>query len=115
MPIDYDHRRFRTIVNGESGNVTRETLFHYRQEGDVVWATYAGGGVRKGSLIARADGEGRLDMRYQHIDVEGELKTGICRSTPQELPDGRLRVHEEWQWTCGDHARGQSLIEEVKE
>ena len=115
MAINYDNRRFRTIVGGESGDVTGDTLFHYRQEGDVVWATYSGGGVRMGSLIAKADEQGRLDMRYMHVGADGELKTGVCKSVPEELRDGRLRVHEEWQWTCGDHSGGESVIEEVDE
>ena len=115
MPINYDNRTFRTTVNGESGDVTGATLFHYRQDGDLVWASYAGGGVRMGSLLATADSDGRLDMRYQHVNVAGELKTGVCRSVPEQLSDGRLRVHEEWQWTCDDKAAGQSVIEEVAE
>ena len=113
MPISYDNRTFRTVVNAESGNVTHETVFHYHQDGGLVWAEYAGGGVRKGSLIAVADADGRLDMRYQHVDTDGNLKTGVCRSVPEVLDDGRLRVHETWQWTCDDHAKGESVIEEV--
>jgi hypothetical protein len=115
MATNYDNRRFRTKVNAGGGDVTGDTLFHYRQEGDAVWATYSGGGVRHGFLIAKADTEGRLDMRYQHLNEAGQLKTGICRSVPEELRDGRLRVHETWQWTCGDHASGESVIEEVDE
>jgi hypothetical protein len=29
--------------------------------------------------------------------------------------DGRLRLHERWQWTSGDGASGESVIEEVRE
>jgi len=39
--------------------------------------------------------------------------TGVCRSTPELLPDGRIRLHEKWQWTCGDRASGESIIEEI--
>ena len=39
--------------------------------------------------------------------------TGLCRSRLEILPDGRYRLHEEWQWTSGDKSRGTSMIEEV--
>jgi len=40
--------------------------------------------------------------------------TGICRSTPQTLADGRIRLHEKWQWTCGDLSLGESVVEEIR-
>jgi hypothetical protein len=54
-------------------------------------------------------------MRYQHLNSGGELMTGKCRSTPDILPDGRLRLRELWQWTSGDFSRGESVIEEVRD
>jgi hypothetical protein len=39
--------------------------------------------------------------------------TGICRSTPEILPDGRIRLHEKWQWTSGDRSSGESIVEEI--
>lgn len=39
--------------------------------------------------------------------------TGICRSTPEILEDGRIRLHEEWIWTSGDQSSGKSIIEEI--
>jgi hypothetical protein len=80
-----------------------------------VWATYHGGGIAFGMLIAKADAAGGLDMRYQHLNAAGELMTGLCRSTPEVLPDGRLRLREAWQWTSGDGSRGESMIEELRD
>jgi hypothetical protein len=53
-------------------------------------------------------------MRYQHANTAGELMTGVCRSTPELLPDGRIRLHESWRWTCKDGSSGTSVIEEVR-
>ena len=66
-----------------------------------------------GTLIARVDYAGNLNMRYQHINKAGELMTGKCISVPEILPDGRIRLKETWQWTCGDHTGGESVVEEV--
>lgn len=112
--IDYNDRFFAPVSNTDNGEAGSATLFHYRQAGGVVWATYAGGGVRFGTLIATVDEAGRLDMRYSHVNRDGELMTGRCESTPEILPDGRLRLHERWQWTSGDGSRGESVVEEVR-
>ncbi|GAB5519424.1 MAG: hypothetical protein RhofKO_16750 [Rhodothermales bacterium] len=112
--INYDGRTFRAIQNASNGEVSDETRFHYRQEGEVVWATYDGGSVRMGTLVATVDAAGVLNMRYAHVNTEGQLMTGRCQSTPEVLPDGRLRLYERWQWTSGDHSTGESIIEELR-
>lgn len=111
--IDYDGRRFRSVENSASGEVGPETVFAYKQDGDVVSATYEGGDVRSGVLIATADDGGNLDARYAHVNAAGGLMTGECRSTPEVLPDGRIRLHEEWRWTSGDGSSGRSVVEEI--
>ena len=111
--VHYGGRRFRSVENSASGEVGPETLFAYRQDGDVVSATYRGGGVRSGVLIATADAEGNLDARYAHVNESGVLMTGECRTKPEGLPDGRLRLHEEWRWTSGDGSSGRSVVEEI--
>ena len=109
----YDGRRFRTVANTANGEVGAETVFEYRQEGEVVWATYHGGGVARGTLVAIVANDGRLDMRYAHVNDAGDLMTGVCVSTPETLPDGRLRLHEVWRWTSGNGSSGTSMLEEI--
>jgi hypothetical protein len=113
MTIDYGGRVFRSVSNTAGGDVSGETRFHYHQDGAVVWATYAGGAVRFGTLIASVDAGGRLDMRYQHLASDGTFRSGCCLSRPEVLPDGRLRLHERWTWTDGAAGEGTSVIEEV--
>jgi hypothetical protein len=110
--INYHNRRFRSVSNSGSGEVDATTVFHYRQEGDVVWGTYTGGAITQGVLVAKVDANGRLQMRYSHVNQHGDLMTGHCDSTPERLANGRLRLHESWQWTSGDHSSGTSVIEE---
>jgi hypothetical protein len=114
MPeINYDNRRFAGVSNSETGEVSPETIFHYHQQGDIVWATYAGGSIRFGTLVATMNADGSLEMRYQHVNQGGDLCTGRCVSTPEVLPDGRYRLHESWQWTSGDLSSGHSIVEEL--
>ena len=112
--MNYHNKIFRPVSNTENGEVSGETAFHYRQSGNIVTAEYAGGSVTRGHLIALVDAAGCLDMRYHHVNDMGALQTGICRSVPEVLPDGRIRLHESWQWTSGDGSRGQSVVEECE-
>lgn len=111
--INYNGKRFRTIRNSDNGEVSSETIFRYYQKDQLVWADYSGGDVLKGHLIATVDNEGILDMSYHHVNVQNELMTGICRSRPEILESGKLRLYEEWEWTCKDRTRGHSIIEEI--
>ena len=113
MSINYHNRIFKLISGSSKGDVDGETIFRYEQIGDVVTATYAGGAIRLGLLLARVDEQGCLDMRYQHLNQDAELMTGVCQTIPEVLPDGRLRLHETWQWTSGDCSHGQSVLEEM--
>lgn len=111
----YDGKVFRSTSSTANGEVGAETRFHYHQDGALVWAEYAGGSVVKGSLVALVSpDDGSLDMRYHHVNRSGELMTGRCRSVPEELADGRLRMHEKWEWTSGDCSSGESVVEEVE-
>lgn len=112
--IDYDNRKFVSVNNSASGEVSAETVFYYRQKNDLVWAEYQGGEIVFGSLIAKTDNQGNLEMRYQHLNTKGELMTGKCSSSPEILSDGRIRLYEKWRWTSGDLSSGESVIEEVK-
>jgi hypothetical protein len=40
--------------------------------------------------------------------------TGKCFSKPEIIDDGRIRLHEKWQWTSGDFSQGESIVEEIK-
>lgn len=113
--INLNSKTFSPVENTENGEVSGKTVFHYHQDGDRVWAEYSGGSVERGHLVAIMDSEGRLDMRYHHINIDGELMTGICSSTPEVLADGRIRFYEKWQWTSGDRSQGESIVEEFIE
>lgn len=104
-------RRFAAVAATGDGDVDAATLFDYHQEGTVVWATYAGGEVRLGHLVGTRSG-GTLEFRYAHLTTGGDTASGHCVSRIEALPDGRLRLHETWQWESRDGA-GTSVVEEV--
>ena len=110
--MNYHNRIFRPIHNSENGEVSGDVDFHYQQHGQILTCTYSGGRILSGHLIGIVSPEGVINMRYHQVNDRGELMTGICISTPEVLPDGRIRLHEKWQWTSGDGSEGESVIEE---
>lgn len=111
--INYNNKIFVPLSNSENGEVDLSMQFVYHQHGNIVTSTYSGGRIQMGHLIALVDENGNLDMRYHQVNDKGEITTGICKSTPEQLPNGKIRMHEKWRWTSGDQSEGESLLEEI--
>jgi hypothetical protein len=110
--INYNNKLFRPSQNSENGETSAETMFHYKQEGNILTSEYSGGKIVKGHLIGLVDDNGHINMRYHQVNTSGELMTGFCKSTPEILPNGKIRLHETWQWTSGDLSTGNSTLDE---
>ena len=111
--MNYNNKRFRALTNTPNGETSSDTIFEYFQDGNVLTGNYSGGEILHGHLIGIVDAQGNIDMRYHHVSKDLTLKTGVCRSKPEILEDGRIQLHEEWQWTSGDGSSGKSTIEEI--
>ena len=105
-----DDRYFIAVKNSESGEVSDQTVFAYHQKDDVIWAEYSGGSIMKGFLIGKTDVKHHLHFTYQHVNTNGELKSGYCDSVPN-IENGILRFYESWRWSSGEE--GTSVIEEI--
>ena len=110
--INYNNKKFRPVSNTDNGETSNETLFLYKQVGNILTSEYSGGKIKYGHLIGLVDMDGNIDMRYHQVNEKGELMTGICISKPEILENGKIRLHENWEWTSGDTSRGTSIIEE---
>jgi hypothetical protein len=111
--MNYNNKIFKPVSNTENGETSNETLFHYKQEKNVLTAEYYGGKIKIGHLIGIVDEEGKIEMRYHQVNQNNELMTGICASIPEITSSGKIRLHETWEWTSGDFSKGKSIIEEV--
>ena len=108
-PPDYGGRRFRPAGDGAAAAASAEG--RYYQDGDVVWAEFAGPAVRAGRLVGTRRPDGALDAAYCFLTAAGETVAGACVSTPELLADGRLRLTEHWRRLDG--STGVSHVEEV--
>jgi hypothetical protein len=110
--INYNDKIFRPTINSENGETSSETVFYYKQVDNILTSEYSGGKIKYGHLIGLVDNEGNIEMRYHQVNDKDELMTGVCKSKPEILENGKIRLHESWEWTSGDKSKGQSVIEE---
>jgi hypothetical protein len=110
--MNYNDKKFRLKSNTENGETSNETLFLYKQVGNILTSEYSGGKIKQGHLIGLVDNAGNIEMRYHQVNIKDELMTGICNSKPEILENGKIRLHEDWEWTSGDKSKGTSIIEE---
>lgn len=111
--MNYNNKIFRPISNTENGETSNETVFKYKQVDNVLTSEYFGGKIKYGHLLGLVDLYGNIEMRYHQINNKGELMTGICKSEPEILENGKIRLHESWEWTSGDKSKGESVIDEI--
>jgi hypothetical protein len=106
-------RRFRVAEMGSEGEANAQTVFEYHEDDGVVWARFGGGTVRVGYLVGTRNGD-RLDVRYAQLNERGETSTGHCTTALSLLPDGRIRLDEDWAWESKP-GTGTSAAEEIGE
>ena len=103
----------RAVSNSKNGQVSSETIFKFSQNHDRLTASYSGGKIEYGQIIGWIDDDGVIDMLYHHMDRDGEIYAGHSVTTPEILPNGKLRLHEAWEWTYGKIGQGSSVLEEI--
>ncbi|HHH50248.1 MAG TPA: n-acetylglutamate synthase [Saprospiraceae bacterium] len=111
--MNYNNRKFSAVSNSNNGEVSNGMIFHYEQVGNIVTCTYSGPDIKTGHLIGLVDENGCIQMKYHQVNKHGELMTGSCSSKPEKMKNGKIRLHESWQWTSGDRSKGYSILEEI--
>ncbi|GAA3586334.1 hypothetical protein GCM10022222_83740 [Amycolatopsis ultiminotia] len=106
----FDRRVFRSTA-AETGAGSSYPVGYYHQDGDLVWAEFSGGAVRVGRLVGHRSPEGTLSAGYVQLLAGDRLVSGTVVTTASRLPDGRLRLREEWQ--RGDGSTGVSYLDEI--
>ena len=79
-------RTFRAMSNSAHGQSGSATEMEFTGDDDYVTATYAGGGVRLGQVLARRTDDDALDMHYHAGSTSGQIPR---RSWPRDVR-GRL-------------------------
>lgn len=112
--MNLNNKYFKPLSNSKNSDTDDSTVFHYRQIDDIVWATYSGNKIRFGTLVGSFLSIDKFKFNYQQIDNQNNIKTGECLSDISILKDGRLKIIENWEWTCGNFTKGKSTLIELK-
>ncbi|MBE0655660.1 MAG: n-acetylglutamate synthase [Bacteroidales bacterium] len=112
MNVSLNGKNFRPVFN-KNGEVSDETIFHYHQEGKIIWAEYSGGRISKGFLIGRWESSTSIKLVYQHLNCNNEILTGECRTQVTINNSGKIVLTENWKWTCKDYSAGESTLVEI--
>ncbi|MFB7915063.1 hypothetical protein [Streptomyces sp. NPDC056061] len=99
------------VADGAAGQVGTLTRFAYHERDGRIWAEYAGGDVVGGHLVGTRVGD-TLDFRYVQLTQDGTTSSGHCVATVVDLPDGRVRLEERWEWESREGS-GTSTVEEL--
>lgn len=111
--INLNNKQFKGVSNSADGEVSSETVFTYYQEGSIIWGSYGGGSILKGTLMGTTIDDKEFHFNYCHVNQDHELLSGHCQSKIEMTPSGKLRIHESWAWSGGKSGSGTSIIEEL--
>ena len=108
------HDRRFTVANNAQGLSGSGTVFHYRVDGNAISSTYQGGRVRVGQQVGRATGPDTLELLFQCLTTEGEMRAGWSRGTVGVDATGRTTLAFVWGWLSGASGGGESsYVEQV--
>jgi len=107
------HNRRFAVANNAQGLSDARTVFHYYVEGEAVWGTYAGGHIRMGNQVGRVTGPDSIELLYQCITTDGEIRAGWSRGVVGVDEAGRTTLRFVWGWLSGAEGGGESSYVEV--
>jgi len=110
--INFNNKKFALLENSKNGEVNSDTIFEYKQEGNLVTATYLGGSVRYGSIIAHLN-DTELDMVYQCLTNDNQLKAGKAIAKVSLTDNNKIKLTLDWQWLTDTKGFGKSEYIEV--
>ena len=112
MKYNFNNKKLRiTLIEGPYNEVNEETIFHFHQENNMIWAEYSGGKVKRGRLIGLINGN-KLNHHYIQVNSKDELNSGEGSSIIQVNDDGKLQIVEEWEWKSQE-GKGKSVMTEI--
>jgi len=105
--FNFHNKIFFLLENSESGKVNSDTVFNYKQKGNIVTADYSGGIIKYGKIIATLEND-ILNMIYQCVTTENELKAGKAIAKISLTKEHKILLQLNWQWLNGNQEKGVS-------
>ncbi len=111
--MNLNNKKFVTAEN-KNGLSSDETIFHYFQNGTTITANYKGGAIKEGLIIGKQIQNAEIELLYQCLTTEGQLKAGEAKGSIVKTPNGKLKLNFDWTWLNGDLSGGKSEYIEIE-
>ena len=111
-PFDFNKKKFSLIENTESVKVNSDTVFEFYQKDDLVTANYFGGTIKYGKIIALLNGN-KLNMIYQCVTTDNELKAGKAIADVSLNESEKIKLNLRWEWLNKANEKGTSEYLEI--
>jgi len=111
--FNFDNKKFALIQNSENGQVNTETVFNYKQDNNLVTADYFGGTIKYGKIIAELSDD-KLNMLYQCLTTDNELKAGKALAQISLTENGKIKLALDWEWLNNGNEKGKSEYIEIE-
>ena len=95
--VNFNNKTFSLVENSEKGKVSSDTIFEYKQKGNLVTADYYGGKIIYGKIIALHQND-QLNMLYQCVTKNNELKAGKAIAAISVSEKGKIKLKLNWEW-----------------
>lgn len=109
--IHLNNVKMNVIETSENGVVNQDTIFHFKQEGNLVHADYSGGQIEKGYLVGKLINN-QLEFTYCQIQFDGVLDNGKSTVELEKL-NGKIRLIEHFEWASRPGVYGTNVFQEL--
>jgi hypothetical protein len=109
--INIDNIRMNVIETSENGIVNQDTIFHFKQQGTLIYANYSGGLIEKGFLVGKRSNN-QLMFTYCQIQIDGTLDNGKSKVEIEKF-NGKIRLIEHFQWDSRPGVYGINIFQEL--
>lgn len=110
--INFNNKKFALVQNSDNGQVNTDTVFEYKQDDNLVTADYYGGSIKYGKIIAKLTDE-QLDMLYQCLTTDNQLKAGKAIAHITLTENNKIKLSLEWEWLTNSSEKGKSEYIEI--
>jgi hypothetical protein len=105
--FDFHNKTFSLLENSKNGKANSKTIFKYKQEGDLITADYFGGNIKYGKIIGQLN-RNNLNMLYQCITEDNELKAGKAIASVSLSSNNKIKLKLRWEWLGDENKKGVS-------
>ena len=92
--------------------MNNDTIFEYKQNGNLVTADYFGGTIKYGKIIADLQVD-KLNMLYQCLTTDNELKAGKAIAEISVSENEKIKLKLNWEWLTNGNDKGTSEYIEI--